>query len=188
MDPIEKALFEAAGIPVFTKSEFLGLTPEQEAIVETKVRLSYALRRARKAAGLTQAALAQKMKAPQQTVARLETAHKSATLDLLMRALLVAGASLEDIAGEIARGAEQLRREKAEEAGETLAEVIAIKPMQTPLPPVVLGLQHKGLLGKNQLRMVGKDELLTFDRLSSSKGFDDSLCRVEIGEAKNVLS
>lgn len=187
MDQNKKAFFEAAGIPVFSASEFLGLTPEQEAVIETKVRLSYALRRARKAAGLTQAALAQKMNAPQQTVARLETAHKSATLDLLMRALLVAGMALEEIADEIARGAQRLRHEKAEEAGETLAEVRVIRPMQTP-PPPILGLQHKGLLGKNQLRMVGKDELLTFDRLNSSRGFDDSLCRVEIGEPKDVLS
>ena len=135
MDPKKKAFLEAAGISVGNKAEFLGLTPAQEAVVEVKVRLSYALRRARKAGKLTQAALAEAMGVPQQTVARLESIHKSITVDMLMRALVTAGVSLEEIADEIARGAATIAADRGEVAP-------PMQPIYRPLlpgslPPVV---------------------------------------------------
>lgn len=113
MHPDKKALLKAAGIELLSEAEFFGLTPEQEAMIELKVRLSAALRRARKAAGLTQTQLAERLGSPQQTVARLETVHPSVSIDLLVRALLVAGCTVHDIASEFRRAADYLQPEQA---------------------------------------------------------------------------
>lgn len=138
----EKAFWEAAGVSVKTPSEFLGLSPAQEAVVETKVRLSALLRATRREQGLSQAALAQKLNLPQQNVARMEKGDRSVTIDLLLRALLGAGVSLEEIGQEIARGGEQLRRESgaaspSQSLGETLSHL--------PQAPAQLRLLKGGL-------------------------------------------
>ena len=198
MDPKQKAFLEAAGIPVGNKVEFLGLSPAQEAVVEVKVRLSYALRRARKAQGLTQAALARQMGVPQQTVARLESIHKSISVDMLMRALVTAGVSLEAIADEIARGAAHLARDRGEVAAHTENPETLAAPPSVPMPSVTPQLVPVQLVPM-QSKPIAAQSLPVPDRRSPGRaglqlalengrryhfgggvkrGFDDTLCRV----------
>jgi predicted transcriptional regulator len=67
--------------------ELLGLTDEEAAIVEMRVRLSQRI---------TQKDLARRMRSTQPRVARLEQAD--ASIEMLMRALFVLGADRKEIA------------------------------------------------------------------------------------------
>lgn len=168
MNPKQKAFLEAAGIPVGNKRDFLGLTPAQEAVVEVKVRLSYTLRRARKVNGMTQAALAEAMGVPQQTVARLETIHKSISVELLMRALITAGVSLDQIADEIKRGAAQLALDR----GETV-RASAPAPVLPPIcKPLSLATLPPASKRARPLLRAELDEMLK----RGKSRFDDNLC------------
>ena len=182
MDPKKKAFLEAQGISVGSAAEFLGLTPAQEMVTEVKVRLSYALRRARKVSGLTQAALAEQMGVPQQTVARLETIHKSITIDMLMRALITAGVSLDQIAQEMAHGAAQLAQDRGEIAPKIEASappVLQLVPMKsTPVAPESLPMPNRRRSRQGALQI----ELQNGRQYNFSggvkRGFDDTLCNV----------
>ena len=55
MNRKKKARLEAAGWKVATAAEFLGLTPEEEALVEARVALTRKVRQVREEQGLTQA-------------------------------------------------------------------------------------------------------------------------------------
>jgi hypothetical protein len=69
---------------------FLGLSDEEAAIVEMRLRLADDVRARRQRAGLTQRALARRMGSTQPRVARMEQGGGS--VELLMRALLALGA------------------------------------------------------------------------------------------------
>jgi DNA-binding XRE family transcriptional regulator len=92
---------EAAGWNVGTVSEFLGLSPEEAKIVEMKLALGDSLRRYRIRHGWTQQDLAKRLGSSQSRVAKLEKGALGVTLDLLFRALFVAGASTDVIAREL---------------------------------------------------------------------------------------
>jgi hypothetical protein len=89
---------EAAGWRLGTSSEFLGLKPAEALLVELKVRLSDALRSRRLAAGVSQEALAIRLESSQSRVAKMEATDPTVTLDLLVRGLLVLGATPRDLA------------------------------------------------------------------------------------------
>ena len=80
--------------------EFLGLSDAEEAIVELRLRLADEVRRLRTGQGLTQRDLAQRLGSSQPRVAFLEQADASA--ELMIRALLVLGASRRQIGRLIA--------------------------------------------------------------------------------------
>ena len=65
---------EAKGFTVGNASDFLGLSPVEEALVETGLILSNLVRDARIAQGLTQSQLAERLGTKQPNIARLETA------------------------------------------------------------------------------------------------------------------
>jgi ribosome-binding protein aMBF1 (putative translation factor) len=98
MDTKKRKRLEAAGWEVGTASEFLSLTPEESALVETRVAVSEALRARRAERGLTQGALAKKLKSSQSRVAKMEAADPSVSLDLLLRAYFATGATKRDLA------------------------------------------------------------------------------------------
>jgi len=102
MDATKKSRLEAEGWKVGSVEEFLGLTPEETAYVDLRLKLSDAVREFRKRKKLTQVKLAELLQSSQSRVAKAEAADDSVSLDLLIRSLLAMGASREDLADVIA--------------------------------------------------------------------------------------
>jgi predicted XRE-type DNA-binding protein len=98
MDQEKKARLEAHGWHVGSAEEFLDLTPEEAAYVELRLKLSDAVRAYRKKKRLTQAQLAELLQSSQSRIAKVEAADESVSLDLLIRTLLVLGATHQDLA------------------------------------------------------------------------------------------
>lgn len=102
MDAKKRKRLEAAGFAVGSAAEFLDLTPEDTALVEMRLALSRALRERRTDAGLTQSALARRIGSSQSRVAKMEAGDPSVSLELLIRALLAAGASRREVGQALA--------------------------------------------------------------------------------------
>ena len=92
-----------AGWKVGTTAEFLGLTDEEAALIEVKLALAHSLRRHRDAQHLTQEQLAKMLGSSQSRVAKMEAADSSVSMELLVRALLMLGATREEVGCVIAR-------------------------------------------------------------------------------------
>jgi predicted transcriptional regulator len=99
----KKKRLEAKGWRVGTVQEFLGLTDEEAAYVELRVRLADSLRRRRQKRKLSQTDLAKLLRSSQSRVAKMETGDPSVSIDLLIRSLLTLGASNRDLARTISR-------------------------------------------------------------------------------------
>ena len=84
---------EAKGWRIGNAREFLGLTDEEAAYIEVKLRLASSLRVRRQRLRLTQADLARLLRSSQSRVAKMEIGDPSVSLDLLVRSLLALGAS-----------------------------------------------------------------------------------------------
>ena len=110
MDDAKRTRLETAGFRVGTAAEFLGLTPAESALAEARLALSEALRARRKAQGMSQSALARRMRSSQSRVAKIEAADPSASLDLIARAFFETGASVQELAAALA-AAEDVRQE-----------------------------------------------------------------------------
>jgi DNA-binding XRE family transcriptional regulator len=93
MNRKKKKGLEARGWRVGGVDEFLGLSPEESAYVELKLLLSKNLQRTRKHRHLTQHQLAKLTKSSQSRIAKMESGDPSVSLDLLIRSLLVLGAT-----------------------------------------------------------------------------------------------
>ncbi|MBI3629943.1 MAG: XRE family transcriptional regulator [Candidatus Rokubacteria bacterium] len=89
----KKRRLEAKGWKIGSARDFLGLTDEEAAYIEMKLRLAASLRARRQHRGLTQAELARLLKSSQSRIAKMEAAEPSVSLDLLIRSLLALGAS-----------------------------------------------------------------------------------------------
>jgi len=87
-----RAALEAHGWRVGSAADFLELSPAEAAFVETKLALSRSLRDRRIAEGLSQAALAERLRSSQSRVAKMEAADPTVSIDLLLRALYALGA------------------------------------------------------------------------------------------------
>ena len=85
--------------------EFLRLKPEEAALVEMKLNLARRLRDVRTDRGLSQEAMAKLLGSSQSRVAKMEAGDRSVSVDLLVRSLLLVGASRAEIAREISRRA-----------------------------------------------------------------------------------
>jgi predicted transcriptional regulator len=92
---------EAKGWRFGTAQEFLGLSNEESAYVELRVRLADSLRQRRRKRNLSQVELARVVHSSQSRVAKMESGDPTVSLDLLIRSLLVLGASARDIARAI---------------------------------------------------------------------------------------
>ena len=101
MKTAKRKKLEAAGWRIGTTEEFLGLSSEEAKIVEMKLALGDSLRRYRIRRRWTQQDLAKRLGSSQSRVAKLETGALGVTLDLLFRALFVAGASTDEISREL---------------------------------------------------------------------------------------
>jgi predicted XRE-type DNA-binding protein len=98
MDKEKKARLEARGWRVGSAEDFLGLTPEEAAYIDLRLKLSDAVREYRKKKRLTQVQLAELLQSSQSRIAKVEAADESVSLDLLIRTLLVLGATHQDLA------------------------------------------------------------------------------------------
>jgi DNA-binding XRE family transcriptional regulator len=94
----KKKRLEVKGWKIGDARDFLRLTPEEAAYVELKLKLADGLRTRRRRRGITQVELARKVQSSQSRIAKMEAGDPSVTLDLLIRSLLVLGASPRDIA------------------------------------------------------------------------------------------
>jgi hypothetical protein len=92
---------EAQGWRVGSTADFLGLSPEEAAFVELRLKLSAALRARRTALHLSQTGLAKRLRSSQSRVAKMEAADPTVSLDLLVRGLLALGATPRDLAKAI---------------------------------------------------------------------------------------
>ena len=91
MDSAKRARLEKAGWTVGTTKDFLKLSPEEAAYVELKFNLAKAFSEKRKSLGLSQVAVAKKIKSSQSRVAKMEAGDPSVSIDLLVRSLIALG-------------------------------------------------------------------------------------------------
>lgn len=103
MNRTKRSRLEARGWRLGSVKDFLGLSPEEAALVETRLALSQALRSRRVAHGLTQGELARRLKSSQSRVAKMEAGDSSVSVDLLVRALFLLGARPQDVGRALQR-------------------------------------------------------------------------------------
>jgi hypothetical protein len=104
MNKAKRTKLAAHGWRVGSAADFLELTAEEAAFVETKLALSESLRARRTAQHLSQAALAKRLKSSQSRVAKMEAADPTVSVDLLLRGLFALGATPRDIAKALRAG------------------------------------------------------------------------------------
>ena len=92
---------EKRGWKVGSVQEFLGLSDEEIAYIELKLRLSETLRKRRKSKRISQQQLAKLLESSQSRVAKMEAGDPSVSIDLLIRSLIALGASSRDLAKAI---------------------------------------------------------------------------------------
>lgn len=80
-----------------SRAELLGLTPEDEAIVNIRLALHRTLKEARARSGLSQAALAQRIGSSQSRIAKAEAGRGEISLELILRAAIASGATAREI-------------------------------------------------------------------------------------------
>jgi ribosome-binding protein aMBF1 (putative translation factor) len=78
------------------------LSEDEAAIVELKVDLANAVREKRSRRNMTQQQLGRLLGSSQSRVAKIEAAHPSVSIDLMVRSLLRMGASRKEVAASIA--------------------------------------------------------------------------------------
>ena len=88
---------QAAGWKVGTVKDFLKLSREEAALVELRLSLISAVKKSRLKHGISQIDLAQRMGSSQSRVAKIESGDPSVSLDLIVRALIAAGATRKDL-------------------------------------------------------------------------------------------
>lgn len=97
----KKRRLEKKGWSVGPVQDYLGLSDDEAAYVELRLRLADSLKNRRRKRNLTQTALAKLIHSSQSRVAKMESGDPSVSLDLLIRSLLALGASGRDLARTI---------------------------------------------------------------------------------------
>lgn len=80
----------------------LQLSPDEERLIELRLRLADGLRARRLGKGLTQSELASSLHSSQSRVAKMEAGDPTVSIDLLVKSLLALGATSVDLAALIA--------------------------------------------------------------------------------------
>jgi len=91
MKTSKRMKLEAAGWTVGSASDFLGLSKEDETLVEVKLALAESVKERRQKENLTQQELAKRIGSSQSRVAKMEAADSSVSMDLLVRSLAAMG-------------------------------------------------------------------------------------------------
>jgi transcriptional regulator with XRE-family HTH domain len=92
MHASKRKKLEAAGYQVGDAADLLGLSPEEEALINMKVKLSKQLVELRKKGGLSQGALARIIGSSQSRVAKMEACDPSVSMDLMFKSAFALGA------------------------------------------------------------------------------------------------
>ena len=95
MNPTKAAKLQATGWTLGNADEFLGLSPEESAMVDLRVQISQRIRELRTASGLTQKQFAAKLKTSQPRIAKVEAAAADVSFDTLIRGLLALGGTIQ---------------------------------------------------------------------------------------------
>lgn len=93
---------ERAGFKVGSAADFLGLSAVESKLVDIRLALADQLRERRLECGLSQTALATRLKSSQSRVAKMEAAASDVTLDLLVKAILLVGGKPKQLAAALA--------------------------------------------------------------------------------------
>ncbi len=94
---------QKVGWKVGTTKDFLGLTDEEGALIEMKLALARRLKERRLVRELTQDELAKELGSSQSRVAKMEAADVTVSMELLVRSLLVLGATRQEVGRVIGR-------------------------------------------------------------------------------------
>ncbi|MGM0506570.1 MAG: helix-turn-helix domain-containing protein [Bacteroidota bacterium] len=94
---------EKKGFQVGSTSEFLGLTPEEEAYINIRLDLSSLVKSQRTIKQWTQEQLAREIGSSQSRIAKLESGDAGVSLDLMIKALLQLGTTKKQI-GQLLEG------------------------------------------------------------------------------------
>jgi len=97
MKTAKRKKLEANGWKLGSAVDFLGLSDEETAYVELKLKLANLLKNARTEHRLTQKEFAKRIDSSQSRVAKMETGDRSVTLDLLIKSLFALGVANKDI-------------------------------------------------------------------------------------------
>ena len=103
MDAKKIKELEARGWKVGNAADFLLLTEEEVAMVETRLALSKMAKEKRQKKRLSQEAAARRIGSSQSRFAKLEAGDSSVSVDLMLKAVYNLGASREEVAEAIAR-------------------------------------------------------------------------------------
>jgi predicted XRE-type DNA-binding protein len=93
MDPAKQARLEAKGWRFGAVTDFLGLTPDEETLVEVRVRLAGLLRQRRTQTDLSQKTIAKRIGSSQSRIAKVEANDPTVSTDLLLKAVAATGAT-----------------------------------------------------------------------------------------------
>jgi predicted XRE-type DNA-binding protein len=102
MDKAKRKKLESKGWKVGSVQEFMGLSTEESAYIELKLKLGGSLKRYRETKHLTQNQLAEILGSSQSRIAKMETGGPSVSIDLLIRSLLALGVSNREVGQIIA--------------------------------------------------------------------------------------
>ena len=102
MNAAKRKRLAAKGWKVGTVRDFLKLSSEEAAYVELKLALSKNLQETRREKRLTQEQLVRLLKSSQSRIAKMEAGDPTVSLDLLVRSLLMLGASRKTLARMLA--------------------------------------------------------------------------------------
>lgn len=102
MKASKKVKLEASGWKIGSATDFLNLSPDEEAYIELKLALSEQLRKKRIKKKLTQIELAQLVASSQSRVAKMEAGDATVSVDLLVKSLLALGTTRKELATAIA--------------------------------------------------------------------------------------
>jgi predicted metal-binding transcription factor (methanogenesis marker protein 9) len=91
MNKAKRKTLEKGGWKIGTVAQFLGLSKEEAAFVEVKLRLAKQLLDRRRTLKMSQVAVAKKIRSSQSRVAKMEAGDPSVSIDLLVRSLIALG-------------------------------------------------------------------------------------------------
>ena len=113
MHASKQTKLEAAGYSVGDAADFLGLSSEEAALIDLKVKLSQQLVELRKKAKVSQTVLAKMIGSSQSRVAKMEACDPSVSMDLMFKAAFALGADqakLTKLVTAISSGTETKRK------------------------------------------------------------------------------
>ena len=99
----KRSKLAAKGWKLGSAKDFLGLSPQEEAYIELRLKLADGLKLRRGSRGVTQTQLARVLRSSQSRVAKMEAGDPTVSLDLLVKSLLALGTSNRELAAIIAR-------------------------------------------------------------------------------------